>query len=115
MGAGEDEYYARFVDSTIDLTDKSEEISRYGGGTVTLQLPGMEYSAVSNNSVHQWSGDGRSTITLVLADYIIQDNLLQGTYKYEYKKASKQLSKYFVIDKIEVKCTKKTTASASEQ
>lgn len=105
FGAGEDEYYARFVDGTIDLTDKSEEISRYGGGTVTLQLPGMEYSEVSGKSVHQWTGEGRTSVTLVLSDYVILDNLTQGTYVYKYQNASRKLSQYFVIDKIEVKCT----------
>ena len=111
FGAGEDEYYARFVDSTIDLTDKSEEISRYGGGTVTLQLPGMEYSEVSGKSVHQWTDEGRTSVTLVLSDYVILDNLTQGTYVYKYQNASRKLSQYFVIDKIEVKCTKKATAN----
>lgn len=111
LGAGEDEYYARFVDSTIDLADKSEEISRYGGGTVTLQLPGMEYSEVSGKSVHQWTGDGRTSVTLVLSDYVILDNLMQGTYVYKYQNASRKLSQYFVIDRIEVKCTKKSTSS----
>lgn len=114
FGAGEDEYYARFVDSTIDLTDKSEEISRYGGGTATLQMPGMEYSEVSGKSVHQWTGEGRTSVTLVLSDYMILDNLRQGTYVYKYQNASRKLSQYFIIDKIEVKCTKKATA-ATEQ
>ena len=80
-----------------------------------IQLNGMDYSANSSSGEvwQQWSGNGRSSVTLVLADYHIQNgdwtNWTESIYT--YKIADTNLSKYFIIDRIEVKCTKKATAA----
>ena len=58
-------------------------------------------------------GNGRSSVTFVLADYHIQngDRTNWTESVYTYKIADTNLSKHFVIDRIEVKCTKKATAA----
>ena len=118
-------HYARFVDSTLELPS-----------TKNSPLSGMDYEGDfgDNNSAHIWSGLGRSSVTLVLADYFCEasfdigyiwdnrdkfdlDNILKFVpydYTYQLPEAT-DFSKYIVIDKIEVKCTKKSTASATEQ
>lgn len=83
-----DNAYVRFVYSTPELNPS-----------------GMDYQDDEEGGIHQWSGAGRSEVTLVLVDCLeTRNGLFQKTYKYE--KASKSLSKYLIIDKIEVKCTK---------
>ena len=110
LGFGEDEIYARFVDSEIDLSNKELTVPK-GGSTETLSLEGMDYSDNLNSGtgIHQWSGEGRESVTLVLADYYINDNGLANSYTYKYAPASKDLTQSIVIDRIEVKCTKKAT------
>ena len=83
---------------------------------------------ISGEVWQQWSGSGRQSVTLNLADYVLTANIdlenmtwedfINGnwgaavTYDYKYQKASKEhLSKYVVVDRIEVKCTKKATAA----
>jgi hypothetical protein len=112
--------HARFVDSTLLPTDgsniiKTESKSLNFESVDVIQLNGMDYSANSSSGEvwQQWSGNGRSSVTLVLADYHIQNgdwtNWTESIYT--YKIADTNLSKYFVIDRIEVKCTKKATSS----
>ena len=94
------------------MTLPQEETVPKGGATETLQLPGMEYNdnTSSGTGIHQWSGDGRTSVTLVLADYYVNNNMTANSYTYRYANASVDLSKYLIIDKIEVKCTKKPEA-----
>ena len=112
--------HARFVDSTLIPTDgsniiKTESKSLNFESVDVIQLNGMDYSANSSSGEvwQQWSGNGRSSVTLVLADYHIQNgdwtNWTESIYT--YKIADTDLSKYFIIDRIEVKCTKKATAA----
>lgn len=112
--------HARFVDSTLIPTDgsniiKTESKSLNFESVDVIQLNGMDYSTNSNSGEvwQQWSGNGRSSVTLVLADYHIQNgdwtNWTESIYT--YKIADTDLSKYFIIDRIEVKCTKKATAA----
>ena len=71
----------------------------------------MDYQEDETGGIHQWSGAGESQVTLLLADYLDKTdvgNWFQKTLRYE--KATKDLSKYLIIDKIEVKCTKKPEA-----
>lgn len=116
----EDEYevYARFVDSEISLP-KGDSFPIYGSSEV-YQLEGMEYSVEQNTGliIHQWTGNGRSGVTLGLEEYrVTKDFGITGGLKYDnvykYDKAS---SSYYgssiVIDRIEVKCTKKATAAS---
>lgn len=119
-------YYARFVESSLPLpSDKN------------AQLQGMDYEGDfgENTSVHQWVGAGKKSVTLVLADYFceayfdvtdIGQSLLQGKfdmnnilkfvpYDYQYVQANTSVdaekNKSIVIDRIEVKCTKATSAT----
>lgn len=105
----DDNVYSRFVDSEITLP-QSATISK-SGSTETLQLQGMDYydDTDSGTGTHQWSGDGRESVTLVLADYFVNNNILSNSYTYEYKNAESDFSQYIIIDKIEVKCTPKST------
>lgn len=109
LGFGEDDIYARFVESSITLP-KSITVPK-GGSNETLQLPGMDYDddLSSGTGTHQWSGEGRSSVTMVLADYYVNDDAGNNTYTYKYDNASMKLTKYIVVDKIEVKCTPKKT------
>ena len=82
---------------------------------------------ISGEVWQQWSDSGRQSVTLNLADYVLTANIdlenmtwedfISGnwgtdvTYDYEYQKASKALSNYIVVDRIEVKCTQKATAA----
>ena len=112
--------HARFVDSTLLPTDgsniiRTESKSLNFENVDVIQLNGMDYSANSSSGEvwQQWSGNGRSSVTLVLADYHIQNgdwtNMTESVYT--YKIADTDLSKYFIIDRIEVKCAKKETAT----
>lgn len=95
-----DKAYVRFIDS-----------SNYNQLPIDTDPSGMDYQDEEKGGIHQWSGPGRSEVTLVLVDYLDMTdygNWFQKTYRYE--KASKSLSKYLIIDKIEVKCTKKPEA-----
>ena len=119
-------YYARFVDSSLTLPSAEN-----------TPLTGMDYEGDfgENYSIHIWSGAGKSSVTLKLADYFceayfdasdIGQSILQGKFDmnnilkfvpYNYKyvtPTSEDFSKSIVIDRIEVKCTKKATA-ATEQ
>jgi hypothetical protein len=62
------------------------------------------------NKWHQWSGtpneDG--SVTLVLADYLVS-TLASYSHTYKYDANPDEPSKYIIIDRIEVKCTKKTS------
>lgn len=102
---GEDYIYTRFVDANISLPQE-KTISKQGS-TETLQLPGMDYhdDTEAGTGSHQWTGNGRQSVTLVLADYFISNNILDNSYTYKYATAATNLSKYIVIDRIEVKCT----------
>lgn len=108
LGIGVHKYYTRFVDSEIQLPQTLSNVPIYGS-TETLQLEGMDYNENDDGTgTHQWAGEGRNSVTLVLSDYIINNN--SGTsYTYRYDVASTDLTKYLIIDKIEVKCTKKST------
>lgn len=102
---GEDYIYTRFVDANISLPQE-KTISKQGS-TETLQLPGMDYhdDTEAGTGSHQWTGNGRQSVTLVLADYFISNNIWDNSYTYKYATAATNLSKYIVIDRIEVKCT----------
>lgn len=107
---GTDKIYTRFIDSTIELP-QSITIPK-GGSSEGLQLIGMDYyeDYSSGEGSHQWTGDGRASVTLELVDYFLNNDAGNNSYTYKYATASTDLSKYIIIDKIEVKCTKKSTA-----
>lgn len=100
---GSNTYLARFIDSEIELPQEGDE---------TSHLFGMEYNDA--DKWQQWSGIGKQTITLNLADYVVISDfniggLLGGewfTYEYEYRAASRNLDYYLIVDRIDVKCTK---------
>lgn len=104
---GTDKIYTRFVDSTIDLP-QSITLPK-GGSSEGLQLLGMDYNddLSSGEGSHQWTGAGRESVTLVLVDYFLNDDASNNSYTYKYDTASTDFTKYIVIDKIEVKCTKR--------
>ena len=95
-------YLARFIDSEIELPQEGDE---------TSHLFGMEYNDA--DKWQQWSGIGKQTITLNLADYVVTSEfnlggLLGGewlTYEYEYRTTSRNLDYYLIVDRIDVKCT----------
>ena len=103
-GATTTTYFARFVDSGIDLPQSGDQ---------STHLLGMEY----NDSAmwQQWSGLGTQSVTLTLADFVrtAQTDILGGlfgngawyTYTYEYRKAAQDHNFFLVVDRIEVKCT----------
>lgn len=111
LGIGEDEVYTRFVDSKIPLPTQILEIP-YGGSTESLQLPGMDYSEdiTSGTGTHQWTGEGQQSVTLILADYFVNDQGGSRKYSYQYKNTAEYPNENIIIDRIEVKCTKKSTA-----
>ena len=110
FGFGADNVYARFVESTIDLSKYKLENQPVIGSTEVLQLPGMDYSADGASGWHQWSADGRSSITLVLADYNVNNNA-GVSYSYMYDTSPLKSEKYIIVDQIEVKCTKRKNAT----
>lgn len=106
----EDKRYARFVDSMISLP-QTETIPK-GGSTETLQLDGMDYNENHEDRTggsHQWSGNGRNSVTLVLVDYYINNDIRNNNYTYKYSAASWNFNHPIVIDRIEIKCTPKST------
>lgn len=113
---GGDATYMRFIldDPEIISLPKSETVEKeswLSQPTETLYLPGMGYSDGNNGGWQEWSGEGRSSVPLTLADYFVTNNVLRNTYTYKYDNdASTGFDKYIVIDKIEVKCTKKPEA-----
>lgn len=111
-----DNYYARFVDSTLIPTGRGQiaygeqGMFDYGSGEYIV-LQGMEYSGDSTDSDvwQQWTGND-SSVTLVLTDYKVSTRAGFNA-KYTYQTADTDKSKYIIIDRIEVKCTKKSTTS----
>lgn len=111
-----DNYYARFVDSTLIPTGRGQiayaeqGMFDYGSGEYIV-LQGMEYSGDSTDSDiwQQWTGND-SSVTLVLTDYKVSTRAGFNA-KYTYQTADTDKSKYIIIDRIEVKCTKKATAA----
>ena len=110
FGLGADDVYARFVDSNINLADYKLENQPIIGSTEVLQLPGMDYSPDGETGWHQWTGNDRTSITLVLADYNINNNSLTS-YSYLYDTSPMTPTKYIIVDQIEVKCAKKKNAT----
>lgn len=110
--------HARFVESSLIPAGEGVREIAFAEASLNfenldqIQLKGMDYSADSDDGTgwHQWSGDGRSSITLELTDYHIQNGDWDNWTKseYSYKTAGVDLNKYIIIDKIEVKCTKRT-------
>lgn len=113
---GGDATYMRFIldDPEIISLPKSETVEKeswLSQPTETLYLPGMGYSDGNNGGWQEWSGGGRPSVPLTLADYFVTNNVLGNSYTYKYDNdASTGFDKYIVIDKIEVKCTKKPEA-----
>lgn len=109
-----DKAYARFVDSEITLPTESKTVNVIGS-TETLQLSGMDYNENQNDGTgtHEWSGSGRESVTLVLADYLVATNMsgLNIVYVYQYTNTPRQPGKYIVVDQIEVKCSKRKNAT----
>lgn len=109
-----DKAYARFVDGEISLPTDRKTVNVIGS-TETLQLSGMDYNENQNDGTgtHEWSGSGRESVTLVLADYLVATNLdgLNVVYVYQYTNTPRQPGKYIVVDQIEVKCSKRKNAT----
>ena len=111
LGYGTDKVYARFVESTIDLSKHKLENQPVVGSTEMLQLPGMDYSADGKNGWHQWTGESNTSVTLVLADYNVNYNGSSFSYSYLYDTTPLKGSKYIIVDQIDVKCSKKKKAT----
>ena len=111
LGLGGDNIYARFVNDGINLSDYKLSNQFIIGSTAVLQLPGMDYSADGINGWHQWTGEGRNSLTLVLADYNVEYNKGSLSYSYYYDTDPKEPAKYIIVDQIEVKCTKRKNAT----
>lgn len=111
IGLGGDNIYARFVNDDINLSDYKLLDQFIIGSTAVLQLPGMDYSADGINGWHQWTGEGRNSLTLVLADYNVDYNKGSLSYSYYYDTDPKEPAKYIIVDQIEVKCTKRKNAT----
>ena len=111
IGLGGDNVYARFVNDDINLSDYKLLNQFIVGSTAVLQLPGMDYSADGINGWHQWTGEGRNSLTLVLADYNVDYNKGSLSYSYYYDTDPKEPAKYIIVDQIEVKCTKRKNAT----
>lgn len=109
LGMGADDVYARFVDGNLNLADYKLENQPIIGSQETLKLPGMDYSADGVAGWHQWAGNGQTSITLVLADYNVNNNSM-ANYSYLYDTSPLTPSKYIVVDRIEVKCAQKATS-----
>lgn len=107
---GKDKVYARFVDSSIKLSEHTLENQPIIGSTETLHLPGMDYSADGETGWHQWTGQDRTSITFILADYKVQSNA-GLTYTYLYDTSPLDKSKYIIVNQIDVKCAKKKNAT----
>lgn len=107
---GKDKVYVRFVDSSIKLSEHTLENQPIIGSTETLHLPGMDYSADGETGWHQWTGQDRTSITFILADYTVQSNA-GLTYTYLYDTSPLDKSKYIIVNQIDVKCAKKKNAT----
>lgn len=114
-----DATYMRFIldDPEIISLPISETVEKEGWlsqPTETLYLPGMGYSDRKNGGWQEWSGKGRSSVPLTLVHYSVVNNTLHewfdNSYTYTYDNPSTDFDKSIVIDKIEVKCTKKPEA-----
>ena len=114
-----DATYMRFIldDPEIISLPISETVEKEGWlsqPTETLYLPGMGYSDGKNGGWQEWSGKGRSSVPLTLVHYSVVNNTLHewfdNSYTYTYDNPSTDFDKSIVIDKIEVKCTKKPEA-----
>ena len=92
-------YYARFVESTVTFPHTQQNIT------------GMTYSDDNNGGTHQWKGEGKQNVTLVLADYIQKKATISTSY--EYNIASENLGKYLVVDRIEVQCKRKAESASN--
>lgn len=106
----EDKAYARFVDNEIILSDYELADQFIIGSTEVLQLPGMDFSADGETGWHQWAGEGRNSITLLLADYNVNYNITSISYTYNYDSTPLDPEKFIIVDQIEVKCSKKKKA-----
>jgi hypothetical protein len=109
-----DKAYARFVNSEIPMPTEKKTVNVIGS-TEILQLPGMDYDEDANDvtrGTHEWTGEGRQSVTMVLADYLVETNMdgLRPVYVYQYNDAPRQPGKYIIVDQIEVKCSKKKKA-----
>lgn len=102
-------YYARFVDSEIQLPQEGDQSSH---------LLGMEYDDI--NGWQQWSGVGRQAVTLILSDFVqTKDSSFIGeifgstwaAYDYEYSDVLRDPTWSFVVDRIEVKCSRKKAST----
>lgn len=104
--------YARFLDSSL-----MEELPIIGDGSTHVM--GMEFieDSETGRGTQQWTGAGTDEVTLTLADYTITTTVDIGSliggngllqYSYLYDRATTNHNKYIIIDKIEVKCTKRT-------
>jgi hypothetical protein len=110
--------YARFVDSTTQLPQKGDQ---------ETSLTGMEYNDAERTQ--QWTGAGRQSVTLVLAEYKLNAHIDLSnlgdldwgeifnfeknpllSYDYEYKDKFNYTSKYIVVDQIDIKCTRKASS-----
>lgn len=110
-----DKAYARFVNSEIPMPTEKKTVNVIGS-TEILQLPGMDYEEDANDGTrgtHEWTGEGRQSVTMVLADYLVQTNIdgLSLVYVYQYNDAPRQPGKYIIVDQIDVKCSKKKKAT----
>ena len=109
-----DKAYARFVDSKIPLPTETLTVSAIGS-TETMQLAGMDYSddSDSGTGTHQWTGAGRDAVTLFLADYLVSTNMdgFSVVNVYQYTNTPRQPGESIIIDRIEVKCTPKSTSN----
>ncbi len=110
-----DKAYARFVNSEIPMPTEKKTVNVIGS-TEILQLPGMDYEEDANDDTrgtHEWTGEGRQSVTMVLADYLVQTNIdgLSIVYVYQYNDAPRQPGKYIIVDQIDVKCSKKKKAT----
>lgn len=87
-------YYARFIESSLGLTHTTQNIT------------GMSYHENENGmGYHQWTGAGKGSVTLVLAEYITKAS--QTSISYEYTPGIEEhYTKYIIVDRIEVQCKK---------
>ena len=111
FGYGADDVYARFVDADINLANYKLDNQPVIGSTETLKLPGMDYSADDETGWHQWTGEGRNSVTLILADYNVNYNGSSFSYSYMYDTSPFKSEKYIIVDQIDVKCAKKKNAT----
>ena len=116
---GAKQTYARFVDNVLIPASggkiESKDLSFTLDNTDPIELQGMTYSGNSNSQEvwQEWTGSATS-LTLALADYVIEDVsglgiTLYTRYTYTIPQTDKNNS--VIVDRIEVKCIKKSTTS----